>query len=165
MHLDIYKEFPLRYRIPESDQILELSPSVLNVFRTHRQVDSYPEAGGLLFAEFCLPTIVIKEATEPNKKDKRGKSSFIPCRSIQRKLISQRFKLGLHFVGEWHTHPEHNPSPSRIDLNSMHDSFVKSKHELDAFVMIIVGSPKPDLCLWISLHNRNGYIKLERLKM
>jgi len=160
MQLDNTRKDCRRYSIPESNQVLELSSSVIQLFETYRQTGRRSEAGGLLFAQFCLPSIIIKEATGPNKKDKRSRFSFIPFRNTQRKIISHRFKLGFHFVGEWHTHPEHNPSPSGLDLNSMHDSFVKSKHELNAFVMIIVGSLESDLCLWVSLHNRTGFTQL-----
>lgn len=164
MRLNNTKNAHQRYIIPDSNQILELSPSVLHRFKTYRQNIRRFEAGGLLFAEFCLPTITIKEATRPHRKDKRSRYGFIPCRNIQRKLISQRFDLGFHFIGEWHTHPEDDPSPSSLDLNSMHDSFIKSKHELNFFVMIIAGSNKPGLCLWIGLHNNNGYTRLKRIE-
>jgi len=164
MLLNNAKNTQQRYIIPDSNQILELSPSVLHRFKTYRQNKKRLEAGGLLFAEFCLPKIIIKEATRPHRKDKRSRYGFIPFRNIQKKLILQRFDLGFHFIGEWHTHPEDDPLPSSLDLNSMHDSFIKSKHELNFFVMIIAGSHKPGLCLWIGLHNNNGYTRLKRIE-
>ena len=71
------------------------------------------------------------------------------------------FKEGLHFIGEWHTHPQVDPIPSQVDLYSMRDSFLKSKHELEAFVLIIVGTKSPSLSLWISKHNEEGFKRLQ----
>ncbi len=160
MQLDDSKDTVFRYRIPNSGQILELSDPVIEIFKFYRQTGGKPEAGGLLFAELCLPRIIIKQATTPHKLDKRSKFSFIPYRKPQKDIISQFFNTDLHFVGEWHTHFQRNPSPSIIDLHSMQDSFLKSKHELNAFIMIIVGSYTPGLRLWISLHNENGFQRL-----
>jgi len=164
MSLISTKNIQQRYVIPDSNQILELSPSVIHRFKTYRQNKNRLEAGGLLFAEFCLPTIIIKEATKPHRKDKRSRYGFIPFRNVQKKLIFQRFDLGFHFIGEWHTHPEDDPLASNLDLNSMYDSFIKSKHELNFFVMIIVGWHKPGLNLWIGLHNNNGYTRLKGIE-
>lgn len=152
-----------RYRVPDSDQILELSSAVIQTFAHHRQVGHLPEAGGLLFARFYLPLIVIEEATGPSPLDKRTRHSFFPCKGIRRRLIRHRFDVGLHFVGEWHTHPQTRPTPSRMDLESMYDSFIRSKHDLNAFVLIIVGTRKPDLSLWVSLHNKSGVRRATRL--
>ncbi len=152
-----------RYRIPDSDQVLVIAAAVAQTFERYRQDRDSAEAGGLLFAEFLLPTIIIREATPPNSLDKRSRNGFVPCRKIHNELITQRFELGLHFVGEWHTHPEPRPFPSALDLESMYDSFIKSKHELSAFVLIIVGSRSPGLSLWVSLHSRIDFVHLARL--
>jgi integrative and conjugative element protein (TIGR02256 family) len=154
---------PWRYVCPNSDQVLEITPSVIQTFRHYQQTGGTSEAGGLLFAKMLLPNIVVDEATHPHKQDKRLRFSFVPFRNAQRKTIKDRFKRNLHFVGEWHSHPQESPKPSDLDLNSMHDSFVKSKHELNAFVMIIVGSNKSQLRLWVSIHNNDGYVALRKL--
>lgn len=152
-----------RYALPPSDQVLEISPSVIQTFRHYQQTAGACEAGGLLFARMLLPNIIVDEATHPHEKDKRFRRTFIPFRNAQRRTIKDRFRRGLHFVGEWHTHPEESPVPSSLDLHSMYDSFVKSKHELNAFVMVIVGSKESGLRLWVSIHNTGGFTPLEQL--
>ena len=152
-----------RYAFPHSDQVLEIAPPVIQTFKHYQQTGEACEVGGLLFAKMLLPKIVIEEATHPHEKDKQFRFSFIPFRNAQRRIIKGRFRRGLHFVGEWHTHSQESPTPSGLDLHSMHDSFVKSKHELNAFVMIIVGSKRSQLRLWISIHNHGGYLPLAQL--
>jgi len=149
-----------RYPIPGSSQVLEFSPPVLRIFNKYNQSNGHLEAGGLLFAKINLPNVIVKEATVPHELDNRSRYGFSPCKLIQHEIIQNRFSLGLHFIGEWHTHPEEFPTPSSLDIFSMSDSFVKSKHELNYFVLVIVGSVKDDISLWVSLHNDSKFIKL-----
>ncbi len=149
------------YTFPDSKQQILLTKPILELFKTYRQQGLEVESGGLLFAEFDLPIIRIIEASPPHKSDKRWRTLFVPNRILQRQFIKQHFKQGLHFVGEWHTHPQDKPSPSDLDLGSMADSFLQSHHELNYFVMIIVGKATDSLELWVSVHNGNKYLQLE----
>jgi integrative and conjugative element protein (TIGR02256 family) len=141
------------FALPRSAHRVVLTRSILEVFLTYRQQGSEPEAGGLLFAEFDFPLIRIVEASHPHATDQRWRTLFIPNRILQRRLIKKLFKHGRHFVGEWHTHPEANPTPSGLDLNSMVDAFLKSQHELNYFIMIIVGNGAKCPELWVSAHD------------
>lgn len=142
------------FALPDSSQRLILTPAALMIFARYRQVRNQPEAGGLLFAEFDLPFIRIVEATSPHATDKRWRTLFMPNRTLQRKRIKQLFLAGRHFVGEWHTHPEPNPTPSSLDLESMSDAFAKSSHDLNYFLMIIVGNRSDRLQIWVSAHDK-----------
>lgn len=124
------------------------------MMQRHRQMrDRDPEAGGMLFAQITAKAISIEEATEPQRPDQRWRFGFWPCNKTQQRIIDDFFKAGLHFVGEWHTHPEARPRPSDLDLRSMADCFRKSRHNLKAIVMIIQGTELPPDGLWVSLHN------------
>jgi integrative and conjugative element protein (TIGR02256 family) len=154
---------PRYFGLPDSNQRLVLMPHALQVFTRYRQAKDEPEAGGLLFAEFNFPLIRIVEVTSPDISDQRWRTLFIPNRTLQRKRIRQIFALGQHFVGEWHTHPEPNPTPSQFDLKSMSDAFRKSSHELNHFLMIIVGNRTDCLQLWVSAHDKFDCCQLPEL--
>jgi integrative and conjugative element protein (TIGR02256 family) len=151
------------FALPHSDQRLVLMPQVLESFLKFRQRRSDPEAGGLLFGEFDFPLIRIVEASPPHLADQRWRTLFIPNRVLQRRLIKRRFRRGRHFVGEWHTHPEPFPNPSRLDLESLADAFLKSRHQLNYFVMIIVGNDMTALNLWVSAHDAGAHHRLKEL--
>jgi integrative and conjugative element protein (TIGR02256 family) len=74
--------------------------------------------------------------------------------------IKSCFSDGLHFVGDWHTHPEGEPTPSSVDIKSMEDCFKKSSHQLEAFMMVIVGQAKFPKGLWVSLHGSTDWERL-----
>jgi len=152
-----------KFNLPHSNQQILLNPSVLEVFSIYRQLKSEPESGGLLFAEFNFPQIYITEVSIPHSSDKRWRTYFIPNRILQRRLIRSQFKRGLHFVGEWHTHPTPVPLPSSVDLESMNEAFSKSRHELNYFMMVIVGNSHEKLNLWVSAHNRTTYLQLDEV--
>ena len=152
---------PRQYLIPLSSQKIVISRSVLDTFSEYRQSEYKTEAGGLLFAKFELPLICVEEASPPHATDGRWRTFFIPDRLRQRRLIFNRFKeKDLHFIGEWHSHPVAHPSPSSVDLESVNDSFLRSNHELNYFLMVIVGNNTHKLDLWVSAHNATQNLRL-----
>lgn len=43
------------------------------------------------------------------------------------------------YIGEWHTHPENNPTPSSVDYHSIESNFYTALHTAPFLIMIIVG--------------------------
>lgn len=143
--------------------LVTFSAEVVKHFAEHRQQGKIKtEIGGQLFAEFVRNEVRVVRTTGPNATDKRGWAWFRPDQRKQNVEIKQLFEEGLHFVGDWHTHPESEPRPSSWDLESMEDCFKKSRHQLKAFVMVIVGQANFPQGLWVSLH---GPDKWERLAL
>lgn len=143
---------PKYFPIPNSDQVLVIHPSALGVFQTFAGGDL--ETGGLLFGYFNLPRVILDVATKPSSTDKRGRRSFKIDSINANREIKKQFMANRHFLGEWHSHPQVQPIPSPKDL------FVKSKHELNAVVMVIVGLSQTQPALWVSLHNGKQAIPL-----
>jgi integrative and conjugative element protein (TIGR02256 family) len=134
------------YPIGASGQALVLSDTVIEYLENHRQIEQCSaEAGGQLFASFVAREVRIEEATGPRPTDKRGHTFYRPDRRAERKEIKDRYKLGLHYIGDWHTHPSARPEASSTDLRNIKECFVRSQHELNGFVLVIVGtSPAPE---------------------
>lgn len=122
---------------------------------------SASETGGQLFARFEKDVIRIVLATGPRKRGgRRTRFSFRPSRRVEEREIHELFAEGLHFVGDWHTHPQARATPSSCDLNSMAECYKSSTHELDAFVMVIVGTSGVPDGLWIGMNTGNEHIEL-----
>ena len=60
---------------------------------------------------------------------------------------------GLHFIGDWHTHPERLPRPSPSDVHSIRQAFKLSKHHLNGFVLLIAGTEVFPHGLFVSLYD------------
>lgn len=156
------RSMSIRYSIGESGQFLTLEQNVLDYFVGWRQLDKkMPEAGGQLFGVVEGQCIKVKLATGPRRSDRRGRFFFIADRLSERREISALHKSGLHYFGDWHTHPQSIPTPSGTDLSSMADLFARSKHDLNAFLMVIVGTAGPPKGLHVSLHEASAWSRLE----
>jgi integrative and conjugative element protein (TIGR02256 family) len=144
----------LEYPIGSSGQVLVLPEEVVRKFRRYRQKRWYQrEAGGQLFARLSLSRIVIEEATGPRRTDRRTRTSYVPDRAAEQREIDGRHAEGLHFVGDWHTHPEELPRPSGLDVASISESVRKSSHALNGFLLVIVGQAEPPKGLLVSVHD------------
>lgn len=113
-----------------------------------------------MFAKFDGADTTIVEATAPKILDKRSRFGFRPNRMLQRLEIYDRYRKGLHFVGDWHTHPEAIPSPSDVDVKEMAECFHLSVHNLRAFVMVILGTDPIPKSLFAALIKGNVVVHL-----
>jgi integrative and conjugative element protein (TIGR02256 family) len=149
------------FPIGASGQRLLFSPPALEHLRRHRQLRWWSrEAGGQLFARFALPDIVIDEATGPRRSDWRTRHSFRPNRRAEQREIQLQHAAGLHFIGDWHTHPQRIPVPSRRDEFSVHEMFSRSSHALNGFVLVIVGQDELPAGLFVSIVDGSNIVPL-----
>lgn len=151
----------LLWALGQGGGTLTISAEALGTMLSFQQVSrGDKEAGGQLFAKFIGADVHILEATAPSQLDARGRFSFRPSRLLQRRQITESYARGLHFVGDWHTHPEVYPTPSREDIANMQDCFRRSIHELQAFFMIILGTAPPPEGCYVGLLDSIGVRRL-----
>lgn len=144
----------IAFPIAASGQRLVFSSTVLEHFEKHQQLRWWQrEAGGQLFARLALPDILVEEATGPRPSDWRTRYSYWPNRSAEQREIASRHARGMHFIGDWHTHPESAPTPSARDTASMHELVRKSVHAFNGFVLVIVGTDPLPGGLSVSIFN------------
>lgn len=142
------------FPIATSGQRLIFSATVLRHFEKHRQLRWWQrEAGGQLFARLALPDILVEDATGPRKSDSRTRCSYRPNRRAEQREIRCRHTRGLHFIGDWHTHPEAVPAPSQQDIESMQEVVMKSVHAFNGFILVIVGTGPMPGALSVSAFN------------
>lgn len=143
---------PLRYKLGGPQEHLVFSEAALKRLERHRQRYVLSrEAGGQLFASFTRDSILIEIATGPYRSDRRERYRFDPDPVRTQQDIDRYFPHRLHFVGNWHTHPQKVPSPSSTDIANAHQRFLQSDHSLTAFVVVVVGTATFPLGLYVSL--------------
>lgn len=149
------------FSLPNSEQKLVLSNVVIQHFDKYRQRSAGDvEAGGQLFARIEGATVFVDLATGPRRQDLRTRFGFQPNRRQERKEIATMFKKGLHYIGDWHTHPEEYPVPSGRDIASMVETFHRSRHQLAGFVMMIVGISCDADGLYVAVCNESDVVRL-----
>ena len=98
----------------------------------------------------------ILEATGPRKQDRRRRLGFWPDRASEQREIHAYHSQGLDYLGDWHTHPEEEPSPSPKDFASIESIVQESTHHLTGFLLCIVGRTTFPGGLWLSFHPTTG---------
>lgn len=144
----------LLYPVGASGEVIQFEPGVLDHFDRNRQIRFWHrEAGGQLFARIDGHRIVVSEATGPRPGDKRGRTFFEPDRGSEQAEIDALFGRDLHYIGDWHTHPERSPMPSGRDHSTMTSRVRLSRHRLAGFVFVIVGQLPPPSGLTVLVHD------------
>lgn len=144
----------IAYRLTSSMERVIFDDAVIGCFAANRQLDARsPESGGQLFARLDPPNVFVTRATEPKKQDRRRRFSFWPSRHSERLEIMHMHGRGLHYVGDWHTHPEPRGWPSTRDLQSIGETVRLSKHRLGGFLLVVVGREAPPEGLTVHLHD------------
>ena len=144
----------LLYPIGTSGEVIHFEPAVLALFARHSQLRFWHrEAGGQLFARIGGQRIVVSDATAPRPNDRRGRFFFAPDRAREQAEIETMFARDLHYIGDWHTHPERRPTPSSRDHTTMSSRVRLSRHRLAGFVFVIVGQLPPPCGLTVIVHD------------
>lgn len=144
----------LSYPIGTSGETVKISGAVLDHLCRHRQMRWWQrEAGGLLFARFEGTEINILEATGPRSDDARSRYGFAFRLDRQQAVVDERFGRGLHYVGDWHSHPEDRPQPSPCDLRTMSSRVRESTHGFRGFLFAIIGRDPLPAGLAMLLHD------------
>ena len=151
----------LIFKLPGSKQHLVFTNAVLSYISQYRQTHrKHPESGGQLFAIITSKKVIVAAATGPHKKDNRNRFLFVPNKKRLNAEIQTFFSKGFHYVGDWHTHPQKNPKPSQLDIRSMRNCFKKSRHELEHFLLVIVGTTTNPNEIWAGLINHAHIINI-----
>ncbi|MFV3411233.1 Mov34/MPN/PAD-1 family protein [Pseudomonas sp. NY15436] len=112
--------FVSTWKLSNTHEFVYLGEQPLEVFKKYIQVgNDSKEAGGILLGHVRGEHLEIIEATEPSPWDRRFKFLFERMPYFHHRLAMKRWKESnglVRYVGEWHTHPQNNPTPSSIDL-------------------------------------------------
>lgn len=93
----------------------------LELLHKFKQYSGKNEAGGILLGSYRDPHIEVVFATLPGPDDIRRPFSFIrKCASHKREALKQwnESDKSITYIGEWHTHPQLIPQPSRTDYKN-----------------------------------------------
>lgn len=124
---------------PSGSKLLIEGPLLERLATFSQLAPSAPEAGGILMGYRRGPHTHVTEATIPSRQDVQRRFGLFRHATHHQRVALQRWKetdQTLDYVGEWHTHPEDDPSPSDIDLCHWREITAVSKRPM---IFIIVG--------------------------
>jgi integrative and conjugative element protein (TIGR02256 family) len=154
------------YALKDRPERVILEDRVVEHFRGARQLRRRDrEAGGQLFARLTPPSVIVTDATGPAKKATRSRFSFLPNRVGEQLEINAMYDKGLHYVGDWHTHPAPRGEPSARDFQSIGEVVRHSRHAFGGFLLIVVGTSDPPDGLAVYLHDGKEAHELSSLSV
>ena len=108
------------------------------------------EAGGVLLGRYILgcDDVVADRITVPIAGDRRTRTHFFrSARSHQQIIDAAWFSSNgtCNYLGEWHTHPEPDPSPSLIDILGWRKKFLFDRIDSDVLYFAILGTQRLDV--------------------
>ena len=137
----------------------EIKEEVLESLRENAQHEGNEMCGVLTGSQINEKTFRISKVSPPCV----AHNSRCGCERDATKaneFISKDYEESEHtrvYVGEWHTHPEKNPSPSGTDYSSIINNFISSKICVPFLTMIIVGTES----IYYSIFNGAEFVTIE----
>lgn len=102
-----------------------------------------PESGGILIGYYQeKDSYIITDFTQPRKGDKQSRYEFVRSKKNAQKVLITLFRESdgkKIYFGEWHTHPEDNPTPSGTDTSSIIKRIQNDRINSETIFMIIFG--------------------------
>lgn len=146
------------------DQYIVFTEEVIRILDRYKQdKQTKHEAGGILLGKVYNDLIIINQITEPSKEDKAGRFYFIRNVKRAQNIVNRAWKESHGekiYLGEWHTHPEDIPTPSKDDKLLLKNMLDHSRMEINALFMMIMGRISPYFA--VLQRNKDELIKLER---
>jgi integrative and conjugative element protein (TIGR02256 family) len=103
------------------------------------------EAGGILLGRIMEPELLeawADDATVPSNSDRRSRFRFWRAKKPTQLRIDSAWQTSdgtNNYLGEWHTHPEDNPTPSGEDRRNWQRLSRQGRFEQNALFFVIVG--------------------------
>lgn len=148
-----------------SDQIrqVRISPVVVKIFKRYEQKEGKFESGGILLGYVYEDHDNIVKVTKPSQFDSKSLTFFnrskIPAQ-LQINRSWKKSKGSLIYLGEWHTHSEIEPTPSKVDIEMIKKTFKETTMEIYFLYLIIVGMSNT---YWVGKQTSNCLTKFDRI--
>ncbi|WP_201491369.1 Mov34/MPN/PAD-1 family protein [Pseudomonas paracarnis] len=141
---------------PHHHKILVEGAPLQTMDRYRQDRSDKTEAGGILLGYRKGPHLHIVQVTVPQLTDRCRRFRFDRSAHHHQQIALDQWHVSektMDYLGEWHTHPEINPSPSGVDINE----WVKiTNRQTKPMVFMILGLTGT---IWLGLSVNNALIK------
>lgn len=153
------------YRYKSKFGIVEITREALSTLTCSRQDRWYKkEDGGQLFGEFKDGICRVVLVTGAHKSAIRGRCSFCLPFKVEQQEIDTKFSKELHYLGDWHTHPQELPIPSSQDKTVIRKIFKDSEHDLLCMFLLVLGTSHFPEGIWFGCVSDSGVQRLSLVK-
>lgn len=141
------------------EALVVIFSEVVEILLSYRQLaDTSPESAGVIIGERRGVHLVIRMVSVPSDADIRSRFEVNRIGKHHQDKVNSAFRESSgtwQYLGEWHTHPENEPSPSMTDYSSWN----KNLRSPDPLILIIVGRTK----WWVGKKKNQEIYVLEQI--
>jgi len=132
------------FLLPNKSHLKITAESLERMERYIQDESQKTEGGGVLLGRFIRYTnnVIVDKVSLPMIGDKRQRHYFKRGEKRHQKVINNAWKKSrgtCNYLGEWHTHPENYPTPSRTDIRGWKEKLKIDKFHGDFLYFVIVG--------------------------
>ena len=141
---------------------VKVADRVIKALAMYERQTDRKERGGILLGRLFKKYDEILELVPPSTRDISSSHSFVRRKEPAQAKINHAWNISggyIVYLGEWHTHPDNNPFPSRQDRVMIEHSLETTTIDY-GHLYLIIGGKKGSL--WIGIRNRAG---LKALKL
>ena len=144
--------------------ILKIPQQVIKILEKYKQLLSNDdEACGILMGRYIIDSddIVIDFISVPTKTDIRSRFRFFRSKKSHQDFHDRIWHSSsgrYNYLGEWHTHPEPNPRPSKYDIKNWKKVLKKSTFGSDFLLFIILGTE--EVSIWQGFKKDLSFVQL-----
>ena len=155
----VKKHFARTASVNVDDYHFEIKQEVVNELKSNAQCDGNELCGVLMGSQVGHNYYRISKISPPCVRS-HTRCGCERDAAMANQFIEEDYNQSEHtrfYIGEWHTHPEDNPTPSAIDYSSIKDNYQTASLVVPFLLMIIVGTKS----FHISIYNGDKFIKVE----
>ena len=132
---------------------LHIKNEFIELITRYIQKDNIKEAGGVLFGTYAPDDqcYTLCDISEPTSLAKRSRTGFVRSKKSHQIEINKKWETSggiVNYMGEWHTHPAPNPTPSDIDRELIRQIIRDHSNVYPKVFLAILGS---DFSLYIGV--------------
>jgi integrative and conjugative element protein (TIGR02256 family) len=135
-----------------NNRVIVLTDSVIASLQHFRQIEKRSnESGGIILGQIAGREVFLTRISIPNQFDSASRFSFDRNPKVAQVIIDfEHFNSQgkTNYLGEWHTHPESNASPSQRDRLMIKSQWDSNKLNQDFILSIILGLKKSFIGLY-----------------
>ena len=138
---------------------LKIQCSVSENLEKFRQIDkASKEAGGILLGNIHKHSNIytVNDISTPTNADRQSRFLFYRSKShhdIAVKSWKESDGICL-YLGLWHSHPEFNPTPSKVDIRDWTNALTNGEYEGNSLFFLILGIR--NICCWQGVYSKGS---------
>lgn len=119
------------------------------------------ETGGILLGHLVEDVAVVRHAGEPGPQAVRTPTFFLRDREAAQRLANAAFAADAsEWIGDWHTHVNGVPAPSRRDLRTYGRLLGDGELGFKVFISVIVATPGGQTEAWACGPSESARVRL-----